>query len=95
MIYGGIRDAEQIVDIENLATYCRGFDPTAIRDVTLTGINVPCRIGDATCMPGDVVLGTMTGVLFIPPHEDHQFHNTGADVMRFIDVVMFPVILSK
>lgn len=32
-------------------------------------------------------------VLFIPPHADHQFHNTGADVMRFIDVVMFPLIL--
>ena len=68
VIYGGIRDAEQIVDIANLATYYRGCDPTPIRDVTLTGMNVPCRIGDATCMPGDVVLGTMTGVLFIPPH---------------------------
>jgi quercetin dioxygenase-like cupin family protein len=32
-------------------------------------------------------------VLFIPPHENHQFHNTGAEVMRFIDVVMFPLIL--
>lgn len=68
VIYGGIRDAEQIVDIPNLATYCRGMDPTPIRNVTLTGMNVPCRIGDATCVPGDVVLGTMTGVLFIPPH---------------------------
>lgn len=34
-------------------------------------------------------------VLFIPPHEKHQFHNTGAEVMRFVDVVMFPVILPK
>jgi quercetin dioxygenase-like cupin family protein len=34
-------------------------------------------------------------VLFIPPHEKHQFHNTGAEVMRFIDVVMFPLILPK
>jgi quercetin dioxygenase-like cupin family protein len=32
-------------------------------------------------------------VLYIPPHENHQFHNTGADVMRFIDVVLFPVVL--
>ena len=32
------------------------------------GLNVPCRIGNATCLPGDVVLGTVTGVLFIPPH---------------------------
>ena len=34
----------------------------------MTGMNVPCRIGLATCMPGDIVLGTYTGILFIPPH---------------------------
>jgi regulator of RNase E activity RraA len=68
IIYGGIRDAEQIIDIEHFATYCKGVDPTPIRNVTLVGLNVPCRIGAATCLPGDVVLGTMTGVLFIPPH---------------------------
>ena len=68
VIYGGIRDAEQIIDIENFCTFCKGMDPTPIRDVTLAGMNVPCRIGDAICLPGDVVLGTLTGVLFIPPH---------------------------
>lgn len=68
VIYGGIRDAQQIVEIPNFATFCKGFDPTPIRNVILTGINVPCRVGAATCMPGDVVLGTMTGILFIPPH---------------------------
>jgi hypothetical protein len=31
-------------------------------------MNVPCRIGAATCLPGDIVLGTLTGILFIPPH---------------------------
>ncbi len=68
VINGGIRDAEQIIDIPNCVTFCKGMDPTPIRNVTLVGMNVPCRIGAATCMPGDVVLGTMTGVLFIPPH---------------------------
>jgi len=68
VIYGGIRDAEQIIEIDNFATFCKGIDPTPIRNVTLVGLNVPCRIGAATCMPGDVVLGTMTGVIFIPPH---------------------------
>ena len=68
VIYGGIRDAEQILKIDGFATFCKGLDPTGIRNVTLTGMNVPCRIGEATCMPGDVVLGTYTGVLFIPPH---------------------------
>jgi regulator of RNase E activity RraA len=68
VIYGGIRDAQQIMEIPNFATFCKGMDPTPIRDVTLVGLNVPCRIGEATCMPGDVVLGTPTGILFIPPH---------------------------
>ena len=68
VIYGGIRDAQQLFDIEDFATFCKGMDPTPIRDVTLVGLNTPCRVGEATCMPGDVVLGTMTGVLFIPPH---------------------------
>ena len=68
VIYGGIRDAQQIMEIDNFCTFCKGMDPTPIRDVTLVGMNVPCRIGEAICMPGDVVLGTFTGVLFIPPH---------------------------
>ncbi|MBN2003545.1 MAG: RraA family protein [Anaerolineae bacterium] len=68
VIYGGIRDAQQIFDIPNFATFCKGMDPTPIRNVTLVGLNTPCRVGEATCLPGDVVLGTLTGVLFIPPH---------------------------
>ena len=67
IIDGGVRDAQQILTIDNLITFCRGVDPTPIRDVTLVGLNTPCRIGEATCMPGDVVLATYSGVLFIPP----------------------------
>ena len=67
VIYGGIRDVQQVMGIENLQTYYRGNDPTPIRDVTMVGMNVPCRIGPAACMPGDVVLGTPAGILFIPP----------------------------
>ena len=78
VIYGGIRDAQQILEIPNFGTFCKGMDPTAIRDVTLVGMNVPCRIGDATVMPGDVVVGTYTGVIFIPPHlaDDVVEHST-------------------
>lgn len=68
VIDGGIRDAEQILRIPEFSTFCRGVDPTPIRNVTLVGLNVPCRIGGALCLPGDVVLGTYTGILFIPPH---------------------------
>lgn len=67
VIWGGIRDLEQVVKIKETQTFYRGVDPTGIGDVTMTGMNVPCRIGKAICMPGDVVLGTISGVIFIPP----------------------------
>ena len=68
VIWGGIRDVQQIMEITDIQTFYRGNDPTGIRDVTLVGMNVPCRIGNAICMPGDVVLGTPSGVVFVPPH---------------------------
>jgi regulator of RNase E activity RraA len=68
VIWGGIRDLEQVVNIPGIQTYYRGADPMWIKDTTMIGLNCPCRIGGAVCLPGDVVFGTMTGVLFIPPH---------------------------
>ncbi len=67
VIYGGIRDAQQILEIPDFSTFCKGIDPTPIRDVTLVGFNTPCRIGEAICLPGDIVIGTYTGILFVPP----------------------------
>jgi 4-hydroxy-4-methyl-2-oxoglutarate aldolase len=68
VIDGGIRDYQGLVQLNNVNFFVRGVDPTAIADVTLAGINLPIRIGGATVLPGDVVLGTPTGVIFIPPH---------------------------
>jgi regulator of RNase E activity RraA len=68
VVDGGIRDTQRIYSLPNINVYCRGVDPTPIRELTLTGFNGPTRIGRATCMPGDVVLGTRGGVVFIPPH---------------------------
>ncbi len=68
VIWGGVRDLEQIVKIEGLNIYYRGNDPTGIRNTLMTGYNTPCRIGQAICMPGDVVLGTISGVIFIPAY---------------------------
>jgi regulator of RNase E activity RraA len=51
-----------------MPAYYRGTDPNALGNVMLTGINIPIRIGNATVMPGDVVLGDEEGLLFIPPH---------------------------
>lgn len=68
VIWGGIRDSQQVAEIENINIFHRGSDPTAIEDVTMIGMNVPTRIGRAICLPGDVVLATPAGVIFIPPH---------------------------
>jgi 4-hydroxy-4-methyl-2-oxoglutarate aldolase len=68
VIDGGIRDLQRIYEIPDFAVFVRGVDPTAIAGVTLDGLNIPTRIGQATVLPGDVVLGTREGVIFIPPH---------------------------
>ena len=51
----------------DMPAYFRGAHPSAIGNVTLSGINIPVRIGKATVMPGDLVLGIAEGVYFIPP----------------------------
>jgi regulator of RNase E activity RraA len=76
----GVRDYQGIVELQESAFFCRGVDPTAIADVTLAGINLPIRIGDATVLPGDIVLGTPTGVIFIPPHLMEEVVKTAEDI---------------
>jgi len=68
VIDGGIRDFQGVCKLADVAIFCRGLHPTPITDTTLVGINMPIHIGEATVLPGDVVLGTPTGVIFIPPH---------------------------
>jgi 4-hydroxy-4-methyl-2-oxoglutarate aldolase len=68
VIDGGIRDLQRVSQLPDLSIFCRGVDPTAIAEATLVDINAPVRIGGVTVLPGDVVLGTPTGVIFIPPH---------------------------
>ncbi|WP_233557900.1 RraA family protein [Tessaracoccus antarcticus] len=82
VIHGGIRDLEGITSLSNSVVYYRGTDPTPIRKVTLAGLNIPVRIGGATAMPGDVVLGTPAGVLFIPPHLAEEAAQQGAATRR-------------
>ena len=68
VVWGGIRDIEQMEQVEGIQVYYRGIDPTPIRDVIMTGFNTPTRIGNAICLPGDIVFGAGGGVLFIPSY---------------------------
>ena len=65
---GSVRDLEGLEEIEGFNAFVRGWDPTAIRDMMLMGLNTPTRIGNATVLPGDVVLCKREGVIFIPAH---------------------------
>jgi regulator of RNase E activity RraA len=67
VIDGGVRDLAGLVELPGVNFFYRDTDPTPIQDVTLAGINLPIHIGQATVLPGDVVLGTPTGLTFIPP----------------------------
>jgi regulator of RNase E activity RraA len=66
VIDGSIRDDERVRQL-SFNVLCRGVHPTAIGEVTMAEMNGPVRIGEATCMAGDIVLAKETGVIFIPP----------------------------
>jgi regulator of RNase E activity RraA len=68
VIWGGIRDVEQMKQVEGVQVYYRGIDPTPIREFVMTGFNTVTNFGGAVCLPGDVVFGAGGGVLFIPSH---------------------------
>lgn len=68
VIYGGVRDLEQMKQVEGVQVFYRGCDVTPIRECMMTSMNAPCRIGKAICLPGDIVMGDEEGVLFIPCH---------------------------
>lgn len=62
----GIRDVEENRKIQNLNGFYRASDPSAWKDMTLTAINAPIRIGRATVLPGDLVVAKQDGIIFIP-----------------------------
>lgn len=82
VIDGGVRDVDGIRELTDVAFFHRGADPTPIADTTLGGVNIPIRIGGVTVLPGDIVLGTPTGVTFIPPHLVEEIVRTGEDVRK-------------
>lgn len=71
---GAVRDINGLKELPNFTSFVRYYDPShhfstlgPRLNSTLIGINIPIRIGPATVLPGDVVLGRNGGVLFIPP----------------------------
>ncbi|MFT4040358.1 MAG: hypothetical protein QM692_19415 [Thermomicrobiales bacterium] len=82
VVHGGIRDYERVRQLENFNVFCRGVHPSAILDVTLAEVNGLVRIGNATVLPGDVVLGTREGVSFIPAQLAEEVVTRSEDVRQ-------------
>ena len=82
---GAIRDLEGLEEMADFVCYVRGWHPSfASPTIMLMGINVPTRVGAATVMPGDIVLGKPEGVVFIPPHLAEKVVKT-SEVIRLRD----------
>lgn len=84
ILYGSARDMGGLKEIEGFNTWVKGWDPSYIQNMTLMSINGPTRIGRAIVLPGDVVLATETGVLFIPPHLTERVL-LNSEVSRLVD----------
>src|ERR1700678_1324805 len=67
IVNGAVRDVTGIQEMPGFQVYTRGVDPSALENVMLMGVNAPIRIGDATVMPGDIVIGDAEGITFVPP----------------------------
>lgn len=66
IVDGGIYLTENIAQ-SGMQAFYRGTYPGALSNATVSGINVPIRIGKAVIMPGDLIIGDQDGILAIPP----------------------------
>ncbi len=89
---GAIRDINGLKEIGSFTSFFRTYHPShhlnnpdGQLNTTLVGINTPTRIGMATVMPGDVVLGRDGGVMFIPPHLAEKVVQT-SEIVRLRDM---------
>jgi len=78
---GTVRDLRDLVAMPGFVSFVRGDHPSHQREMMLTGVNTIIRIGPVTVIPGDVVLGYMEGVSFIPPHLVEKVVKTGEIVL--------------
>ena len=68
IFYGSVRDEEGLSEIKGFNAWTKGQDPSYIKDMMLTSINAPIRVGRAIVLPGDVVLANKYGTIFIPAY---------------------------
>jgi regulator of RNase E activity RraA len=79
---GAARDLQEITNLQGFNAFVRDFHPSFTEEMVLTGLNTPIRIGKAIVLPGDLVIATMEGVLFVPAHLAEQVISTAEFVIR-------------
>jgi len=79
---GASRDLQEIKNIKGFNAFVRDFHPSFTEEMVLMGLNTPIRIGNAMVLPGDLVIATKEGVLFIPAHMAEQVVSTAEFVIR-------------
>ncbi len=79
---GASRDLGEIQNIDGFNAFVRDFHPSFLEEMVLMGLNAPTRIGNVMVLPGDLVLGTREGVLFIPAHMAEEVISTAEFVVR-------------
>lgn len=79
------RDQEGLSKIEGFNAFVREWHPSFLTEVMLLSINSPIRIGAATVLPGDIILGKKEGVMFIPAHLAEKVVVT-SEVVRLRDL---------
>ena len=79
---GASRDLQEIKNIKGFNAFVRDFHPSFTEEMVLMGLNTPIRIGNAIVLPGDLVIATREGVLFIPAHMAEQVVSTAEFVIR-------------
>jgi regulator of RNase E activity RraA len=65
VLWGATRDKEELEAMKGFPVLAAAFDPNV---ATQQGVdwNVPVRVGGATVLPGDIVVGDSEAVLFFP-----------------------------
>ena len=93
VVWGAIRDLDQLEALKGVNFFHRHVDPTPGRNEVMVSYNGPCMIGNAVCLPGDVVYACKSGVFFLPAHlvEETIVH---AEKIRVRDLYGAEVIAS-
>ena len=79
---GACRDLQEISQLPGFNAFVRDFHPSFTEQMVLMGLNTAIRIGKAIVLPGDLVIATPEGVLFVPAHLAEQVVSTAEFVTR-------------